>query len=117
MWIAAGQLRTRGAELRGATGVAAVHHDVGARDQVGEPVVIAWVGGVEHAAALVGVVQRERNAGAGHAGQLRAARVPAGRFHLQDVGAEVGEQPGHRVGIAVTQVQHPQHPPAARPSG
>jgi len=33
--------------------------------------------------------------------------VASGRLDLQDVGAQVGEQSADRVGIGVTQVEHP----------
>ena len=41
-------------------------------------------------------------------GRLGPACVTAGRFDLEDVGTEVGEEPGHRVGVTVAQIQHPQ---------
>ena len=37
-----------------------------------------------------------------------ACRAAAGRLDLQHVGAQVGEQPGDRVAVAVAQVEHPQ---------
>ena len=78
------------------------------RGQLVEPLPIVCVVGVEHTRSLVGVVQRERNARPGYVGWLGPARVTAGGFDLEDVGAEVGEVSGHRVGVAVTQIQDPQ---------
>ena len=41
-------------------------------------------------------------------GRLRAGRAAARRLHLQDVGAQVGQQPGDRVAVVVAQVEYPQ---------
>ena len=53
---------------------------------------------VEHRAALVGVVHGERDAGARERRQVVAGRTAVGGLHFEDVGAQVGEQAGHRVG-------------------
>ena len=53
-------------------------------------------------------MQRERDAGASHGGQVTARRATAGWFDFQDIGAQIGEQPGHPVGVGAAEVQHPQ---------
>ena len=53
-------------------------------------------------------MQRERDAGASDGGQVTARRATAGWFDFQDIGAQIGEQPGHPVGVGAAEVQHPQ---------
>ncbi len=89
------------------TGIAAVHDDVGGRGQFDEPFSIRGIGRIEHRTALVGVVQREPDTDTGHGRRGGSAGASAWRLDLQNVGAEIGEHAGDRVGIAVTQVQHP----------
>ncbi len=62
---------------------------------------------IQHGAALVGVVYRERDAGAGECGQGVAGGTAAGRLDLEHVGTQIGEQAGHRVGDPTRHVEHP----------
>ena len=59
-------------------------------------------------AALAGVVQRERHSGPRYRRACDAVRRAAWQFDLQDVGAEVAEQPAHRVAVSAADVQYPQ---------
>ena len=87
--------------------IAAVDHDVGGACQLDQPVTAARAVRVQHRAALVGVVQCERNAGARHAGWRVARRAAGGRFDFQHVGTEVGEEPADGVGFGAAEIEHP----------
>ncbi len=114
---AIGQIFAGGSVCGGLAGSPAVDDDVGAAGEFDQPLAVVRVGRVEHGAALVRVVQREAHAGAAQRRPPGARRAAARRLHLQDVGAQVGQQPGHRVAVVVGQVEYPQRrqrPPAGR---
>ncbi len=62
---------------------------------------------VHDGAALVGVVQGERNADSPDSRQCDAAGIAALRLDLEDVGAEVGEKSGDHVGGTGTEIEDP----------
>jgi hypothetical protein len=103
MPVPIGQLGTRRPE-RGCL-PATVDDDVGTGNQVEEPAAVVFVEWIEHRAALVGVMHCERDARCGQGGQHAASGTSARRFHLEDVGTQVGEQPRHRVSPTNRQVQ------------
>lgn len=86
---------------------ATVDHDVGGARQVEQSLPVRGAIGVEYRAALVGVVHREGDACAPDGGQRGSPLATAGRFDLQHVGAEVGEQAADAVGLCAAQVQNP----------
>ena len=67
----------------------------------------AAMAGSSTALRLLALLHRERDAGAGDAGQRLAGGAAARWFDLQHVGPEVGEQPADAVGVGAAQVQHP----------
>ena len=105
---AVGQVRARGAVRRGPAGNAGVDDDVGRAGQIQQSLPVALDGRVEHRAALVGVVQRERDTGTAQSWERGAGRAAAGRFDLEDLGAEVGQDAADRVALAVRQIEHAQ---------
>ena len=105
---AVGQVRTRGAVGRRPAGNSGVDDDVCRTGQIQQSLAVALDGRVEHSAALVGVVQRERDAGTAQSWERGAGRAAAGRFDLENLGAEVGQDAADRVALTGRQVEHPQ---------
>ena len=88
-----GQIRTGGSVGVGLPGVPAVDHDVGVGRQGEQSPAVDGVTRIQHRRPFVGVVQGERDAGRTQGGQFTAARTARRRLDLQDVGAQVGQQP------------------------
>ena len=99
--FAGGSVRSRPA------GHAAVDDDVRVAGQFEQASPIVIVGRIEDRRPLVRVVQRERDADPGQ-GRCRPPSGAAGRrLDLEHFGTEVGQDAGHRIGIAVGEIEDP----------
>ena len=105
MVVAIGQLRSRRPERGHLTADAAADNDVGTLEEPAEPLAVVLVEWVQHRASLVRVVHGERDARARQRWQRVAPGTSTLRFHFENVGTQIGEQAGHRIGIPVRQVE------------
>ena len=104
-----GQLFARGAVRDGLTGNTAVDHDVGARRRARSTARrSAGSSGSRTALRLFALCSANRRLTPRSVGARGARRAAARRLDLQHVGAEVGQQPAHRIAVIAGQVEHPQ---------
>jgi hypothetical protein len=82
--------------------------DVGLTGQLDEPVAVGGAAGLQHRRALIGVLQCERHSGPRHHRACDAVRHTSWQFDLEDVGAQVTEQPAHRIAVSAADVPYPQ---------
>ena len=101
-----GKCRTRCAVCGCGPGTSAVHHDVGGTGQIEQPYPVGFVGGIQHRAAFVRVVQHECDARSLHRRRRVSGAAAAGRLDLQHVGAEIGEDAADPVGFGAAEIEH-----------
>ncbi len=102
---AVGELGGRGAERRGEARQAGVDQHVGAAGQLEQTPAVRRGARVQDGAALVRVVQGERDGGPGQSRHGGPGGAAAGWLHLEHVGAEVGQDAGDRVAVTARQVE------------
>src|ERR1700758_1104496 len=106
MFELVGKLSARRAESFGLTGDSAVDNDVGVGGQLNEAPTVVGRRRIEDGAALVRVVQRERQAHAGHGRSDFTAAAAARRLHLDHICTQICQKPSDQLGVAHRQVEY-----------